>query len=144
MKNVYRLIFLIIVFFACSDSYSQNWSMVWSDEFDSSSINGNNWTHETGGGGWGNNELEYYTNRTDNSYIQDGKLVIKVIKENYSGRSYTSARLKTQNKKFWKYGKVEARLKLPAGQGIWPAFWMLGQNINSVGWPKCGEIDIME
>ncbi len=139
----YSLIFSFVVFLT-SNLYSQNWQLVWSDEFDSTSLNLNNWTRETGGHGWGNNELQYYTSREDNSYIEDGKLIIKAIEENYSSNSYTSARLKTQNKKLFQYGKIEARIKLPFGQGIWPAFWMLGKNITSVGWPACGELDIME
>ncbi|MGE5811545.1 MAG: family 16 glycosylhydrolase, partial [Ignavibacteria bacterium] len=134
---------LIFIFNSVS-VYPQNWQLVWSDEFDSTSINLSNWTHESGGNGWGNNELQFYTNRDVNSYIDSGKLVIKAVAENYSGRSYTSARLKTQGKRFWQYGKVESRLKLPFGQGIWPAFWMLGENITYTGWPACGEIDIME
>ena len=104
---------------------------------------------ETGGGGWGNNELETYTARSENAKIQDGNLVITAIEEDFTGtdgilRHYTSARLKTQGKFDQKYGRFEARIKIPAGQGIWPAFWMLGSNINSVPWPQCGEIDIME
>lgn len=145
MKLLYFLPASCLIFIFNSVSvYPQNWQLVWSDEFDSASINLSNWTHESGGNGWGNNELQFYTNREVNSYIDGGKLVIKAIAENYSGRSYTSARLKTQGKRFWKYGKVESRLKLPFGQGIWPAFWMLGENITYTGWPACGEIDIME
>jgi len=107
------------------------------------------WTMETGGGGWGNNELEYYTNRLQNAYLEDGALVIKAINETYTGpdgvsRNYTSARLKTQGKFAQAYGRIEARIKIPYGQGIWPAFWMLGSDISQVGWPQCGEIDIME
>ncbi|OGU70156.1 MAG: hypothetical protein A2V93_03745 [Ignavibacteria bacterium RBG_16_34_14] len=138
------LIFSFLFFIAQISLYSQNWQLVWFDEFNETSLDLNSWTREVGGNGWGNNELQYYTDRENNSYLQDGKLIIKAIKENYGGRSYTSARLKTQNKKFWKYGKIEVRMKLPFGQGIWPAFWMLGQNISSVGWPACGETDIME
>jgi TonB family protein len=128
------------------------WALVWSDEF-----NGPNgsppdpakWTLETGGNGWGNNELEYYTDRPQNAYQQDGNLVIKVLAEKYTGadgvtRNYTSARLKTQAKFTQTQGRFEARIKIPRGQGIWPAFWMLGADIGSVGWPACGEIDIME
>jgi len=145
MKLLYFFYASCLIFIFNSVSvYPQNWQLVWSDEFDSASINLSNWTHETGGNGWGNNELQFYTNRDVNSYIDSGKLVIKAIAENYSGRSYTSARLKTQEKRFWKYGKVESRLKLPFGQGIWPAFWMLGETISLVGWPACGEIDIVE
>ncbi len=104
---------------------------------------------ETGGGGWGNNELESYTNRVQNAHIQDGNLVITAQKETYTGtdgvtRDYTSARLKSSGLFEQKYGRFEARIKIPQGQGLWPAFWMLGNNIASVGWPTCGEIDIME
>ncbi|WP_271813623.1 glycoside hydrolase family 16 protein [Clostridium beijerinckii] len=120
------------------------WNLAWSDEFNGTSINTSNWKCETGGDGWGNNELEYYTNRSENARIENGNLVIEARKENYNGMNYTSARLKSQGLKNWTYGKVEARMKLPAGQGVWPAFWMLGENISQVSWPKCGEIDIME
>jgi beta-glucanase (GH16 family) len=117
------------------------WKLVWADEFTGKSLDKKNWTHELGAGGWGNNELQTYTDKPENSYIQDGKLVIQAIK---TETGYTSARLTTLGKKSWKYGKFAARMKLPYGQGIWPAFWMLGANIKTVGWPKCGEIDIME
>jgi beta-glucanase (GH16 family) len=122
----------------------QTWNLVWSDEFDSASISKSNWTYDTGGGGWGNGELEYYTNRSENSSISNGNLLIVARKESYSGSSYTSARLKTQGLKSFTYGKIEARMKLPVGQGLWPAFWLLGNNISQVNWPRCGEIDIME
>lgn len=120
------------------------WNLAWSDEFNGTSINTSNWKYETGGDGWGNNELEYYTNRSENARVENGNLVVEARKENYNGMNYTSARLKSQGLKNWTYGKVEARMKLPAGQGVWPAFWMLGENISQVSWPKCGEIDIME
>ncbi|MFC4305060.1 RICIN domain-containing protein [Cohnella boryungensis] len=122
------------------------YSLVWSDEFGGSSINSNNWVFDigTGSGGWGNNELQYYTSRSENARIENGNLVIEAKREAYGGMNYTSARLKTQGKKSFKYGKIEARIKLPKGQGIWPAFWMLGADIGTVGWPKSGEIDIME
>ena len=128
------------------------WKMVWSDEFngpDGSPVDSSKWVSETGGGGWGNNELEYYTNRLENAFQQDGNLVIKVLQEKYVGsgdatRNYTSARLKTQGKFSQAYGRFEARIKIPRGQGIWPAFWMLGDDIDKPGWPDCGEIDIME
>ena len=144
MKYFIKVLLFFLFSFFNFNIYSQNWQLIWSDEFNDTLINPFIWTHESGGSGWGNNELQYYTNRPQNSYIEDGKLIIKALRENYSGKLYTSARLKTQNRKFWKYGKIEARMKLPFGQGIWPAFWMLGQNISSVGWPACGEIDIME
>src|SRR6201993_1764411 len=128
------------------------WKMVWSDEFNGpngSPVDSSKWVSETGGGGWGNNELEYYTNRLENAFQQDGNLVIKVLQEKYVGpgdasRNYTSARLKTQGKFSQAYGRFEARIKIPRGQGIWPAFWMLGDDIDKPGWPDCGEIDIME
>ncbi|MBB3111656.1 beta-glucanase (GH16 family) [Paenibacillus phyllosphaerae] len=122
------------------------YNLVWSDEFNGTSIDANNWSFETGtgSGGWGNNELEYYTNRAENARIENGNLVIEARKESYGGMNYTSARLKTQGKKSFKYGRIEARIKMPVGQGLWPAFWTLGSDINTVGWPKSGEIDIME
>jgi beta-glucanase (GH16 family) len=127
-------------------------TLAWSDEFngaDGSSLDASKWTYDIGGNGWGNNELEYYTNRTQNAQIKSGNLVITAQKETYTGsdgvtRNYTSARLKTQGLFNQAYGRFEARIKIPAGQGMWPAFWMLGNNISSVSWPKCGEIDIME
>ena len=128
------------------------WSLVWSDEFDGPSgaaVDATKWTAEVGGWGWGNNELEYYTARPANAYQSGGSLVIKAIKEHYTGsdnvtREYTSARLITKNKFSPQYGRFEARIKLPYGQGIWPAFWMLGNDIDTAGWPQCGEVDIME
>jgi beta-glucanase (GH16 family) len=124
--------------------FGQNWELVWSDEFNAAALDESSWTREVGGGGWGNNELQYYTSRDINSFLENGHLVIQALEENYGGREYTSARIKSQDKRFCKYGKIEASLKLPYGQGLWPAFWMLGQNISTVGWPACGEIDIME
>ena len=120
--------------------------LVWSDEFNGNSIDTSKWGFEigTGSNGWGNNEQQYYTNRSDNAYVADGALHIRAKKESYGGRNYTSARLNTNGKFTFTYGYVEARLALPSNQGIWPAFWMLGANIGSVGWPSCGEIDIME
>lgn len=126
---------------------AKSYVMVWSDEFngtDGSSPDSSKWTYDTGAGGWGNQELEYYTNRTVNVQQKGGNLVITAQKESYQGSSYTSARIKTQGLYDHGYGKFEARIKIPYGQGIWPAFWMLGNDITSVGWPTCGEIDIME
>src|SRR5712691_11668597 len=128
------------------------YKLVWSDEFsgpDGSAPDSSKWTYDIGGNGCGNNELEYYTNRAQNAQIKGGNLVITAQQEAYTGadgvtRNYTSARLKTQGLFSQAYGRFEARIKIPAGQGMWPAFWMLGNNISSVGWPKCGEIDIME
>jgi beta-glucanase (GH16 family) len=117
------------------------WRLVWSDEFNGpngSGVDTAKWVPETGGSGWGNNELEYYTNRLQNADIENGSLAIKALKETYTGpdnvtRSYTSARLKTQTKFSLSYGRIEARLKVTYGQGMWPAFWMLGSNIDQVG-----------
>lgn len=122
-------------------------NLVWDDEFnqpDGSPPDSTKWGYDIGGGGYGNNELEYYTSRTNNARIVKGQLVIEADHENYGGASYTSARLKTLGKWSWAYGRVEARIKIPRGQGIWPAFWTLGTNINSMSWPACGEIDILE
>ncbi len=121
-----------------------NWNIVWSDEFNGTSINPNVWTYDTGAGGWGNNELEYYTSRSINSYVSGGLLHIVALKESYGGQSFTSARMKTQGLASWLYGRFEWRAKLPAGNGFWPALWFLGTNITSVGWPGCGEMDVME
>lgn len=146
----YLVLFLVAAIIASllppEISTAATWNLVWNDEFDGNSLNTNNWVYDigTGSGGWGNNELQYYTNRTDNVKVENGNLVITAKKENYGGMGYTSGRIKTKGKASWKYGKIEARMKIPTGQGIWPAFWMLGDNIDSVGWPKCGEIDVME
>ena len=132
------------------NAFAQNitgWTLVWSDEFnqpDGSSPDTNKWAYDLGAGGWGNGELENYTSRTNNARIVGGMLVIEADQESYRGSSYTSARLKTQGIWSWKYGRLEARIKIPHGQGMWPAFWMLGTNITTVGWPACGEVDIME
>jgi beta-glucanase (GH16 family) len=131
---------------------NKNFTLVWHDEFDGpndSRPDPKKWTYDLGGGGWGNQELESYTNRPQNARIENGNLVITARREDYEGsdhiaREYTSARLKTQGLFSQTYGRFEARIKIPSGQGMWPAFWMLGDNISSVGWPKCGEIDIME
>jgi beta-glucanase (GH16 family) len=116
----------------------------WSDDFNGSAVDTNKWVFETGGGGWGNNELEYYKSGSANTSVSGGILTITAKKESYGGCSYTSARMKTQGKFSYTYGTVEARLAVPQGKGYWPACWMLGNNIGSVGWPKCGEIDVME
>ena len=140
MKNS----FLILLLLAAMAAHSQTWGLVWSDEFNGPSILSSNWKFETGAGGWGNNELEYYTARTENALLHNGNLLIIAKKESYNGSAYTSARIKTQGLKNWTYGKIEARIKLPQTKGLWPAFWMLGESIHTVSWPQCGEIDIME
>jgi beta-glucanase (GH16 family) len=128
-------------------------ALAWSDEFngaDGSAPDSSKWTYDTGGKGWGNKELECYTNLTQNAQMKGGNLVITAMHQpayacrDGTTRDYTSARLKTQGLFNQVYGRFEARIKIPKGQGMWPAFWMLGNDITSVGWPKCGEIDIME
>jgi beta-glucanase (GH16 family) len=123
----------------------EGWHLVWHDEFEDPAINPANWTYDLGGGGWGNGEAEYYTARAENSRIENGLLVIEARQEKYSGAYYTSARLKSQNLQTFQYGRIEARLKVPAGAGLWPAFWMLGAGFKGDSdWPDCGEIDILE
>ena len=126
------------------------WTLTWSDDFEgaaASSPDKLKWTYDigTGNNGWGNSELEYYTNRPSNVQLNgEGQLVITARKESFSGSGYTSARIKTQGLFSQTYGRFEARIKTPTGPGIWPAFWLLGDNIPEVSWPQCGEIDIME
>jgi beta-glucanase (GH16 family) len=136
---------IILILFSFVQSKAQTtWKLVWSDEFDSTAINTSNWNHEVNGNGGGNNELQYYTARPENSLTENGRLEIIARQESYSGKSYTSARMTTQGKQSFTYGKIEAKIKLPLGKGLWPAFWMLGESISTAGWPACGEIDIME
>lgn len=123
------------------------YNLVWNDEFNEDNINTSNWVFETGDGcpnlcGWGNNELQYY--KKENAWTEGGVLTIEARNEAFGGKSYTSTRMKTQGNQSFTYGRVDIRALLPEGQGIWPALWMLGENIASVGWPACGEIDIME
>lgn len=123
------------------------YNLVWSDEFNADTLNTSVWTFETGNGcpsncGWGNNELQYY--RNDNTSIVNGNLVITAKKQNFGPSDYTSSRLVTKGKKQFKFGRIDIRAALPEGKGLWPALWMLGSNIDAVGWPACGEIDIME
>jgi beta-glucanase (GH16 family) len=129
---------------ATSPTSYTNMKLVWADEFDGTALNSEFWSFETGNGsnGWGNNELQFY--RTQNTSIQDGHLVITAKKEPFGGKEYTSSRIITKSKKEFRYGRVDIRAALPKGQGIWPALWMLGSNFDTVSWPACGEIDIME
>lgn len=128
------------------------WTLRWSDEFDAADgarPDPARWVHDLGGGGWGNDELQTYTDRPENAVVRDGALVITARAERFTGRDgvardYTSARLKTKDRFAQTHGRFEARIQVPRGQGIWPAFWMLGVDIDSAGWPACGEIDIME
>jgi beta-glucanase (GH16 family) len=132
--------------FESPESYD-GYTMVWQDEFEGETLNTEFWNYEIGDGcpnicGWGNNELEYY--REENTSIVNGHLVITAKKQSFGGREYTSSRLTTKGKQQFKFGRIDIRAALPEGKGIWPALWMLGSNIDAVGWPACGEIDIME
>ena len=154
MSVYFRIWLLCCAGFILSGSVQSapGWTLVWSDEFsqaDGSSPDAAKWAFDLGGGGWGNGEWETYTARTNNARIEGGQLVIEARQETFTGldniqRDYTSARLETKATASWAYGRMEARIKIPRGQGIWPAFWMLGTNIDSGGWPACGEIDILE
>lgn len=119
------------------------YNLVWSDEFDGTTLS-SQWAFDLGTGswGWGNNELQYY--RTQNVTVSNGLLEIKAKAETFNGQQFTSSRIKTQGINSWKYGRIDVRAALPYGKGIWPAIWMLGDNISTAGWPACGEIDIME
>ena len=136
---------------SCSQDETQRvvtkFNLVFADEFDvDGAPNPEFWSFDIGTGqnGWGNNELQFYTDRPENVVVQNGYLIITARQEMFQGSSYTSARIKTENLFSKKYGRFEARMKLPLGRGMWPAFWMLGSNFSEVGWPQCGEIDIME
>lgn len=131
---------------ASSPMNYEGYALVWNDEFDAQTLS-SDWVFEIGDGcpnlcGWGNNELQYY--RRENTELKDGYLVITAKEENRGGKNYTSSRLKTQGQQNFQFGRIDIRAALPQGQGIWPAFWMLGENITEVPWPACGEIDIME
>ncbi|PWT76581.1 MAG: hypothetical protein C5B59_06230 [Bacteroidetes bacterium] len=120
------------------------YTLAWSDEFSGNSLNTNNWNYETGGGGWGNNELENYTSRLQNVFVSSGNLVIEARQESYGNNVYTSGRLNTSGKQQFQFGRIDIRAKVPVSSGMWPALWMLGSNFPSAGWPGCGETDIME
>ena len=133
------------------DTYKpgSNWNLVWADEFEGQKLNLKNWTRQVLPDPY-NDEWQQYFDRQENAYVEDGYLVIKAIHtgKKHGDDQYTSGRLHTGHKQAWKYGKIAARIQLPYGKGMWPAFWMLGENINEIGgkvpWPKCGEIDILE
>lgn len=134
---------------ACtSTAPADEWELVWADEFQGAEDeppDPANWSFDVGGDGWGNDQLEYDTDRPVNvSSNGDGFLRIRARREAYEGNDWTSGRIKTKALQAFEYGKIEARIKLPAGKGIWPAFWMLGEDIDAVGWPSCGEVDILE
>lgn len=158
MKNINKILIISVGLIAvlitsCEnplDPEVPNWVLVWQDEFvgsEGQSPDSTKWTFDigTGNGGWGNQELQYYTSRKENVSLDgDGNLVITARRESFGGQPFTSARIKTQGLFSQAYGRFEARIKLPYGPGIWPAFWLLGSDIDEVGWPNCGEIDIME
>jgi beta-glucanase (GH16 family) len=139
---------IALALLGCStEPENSSWSLVWQDEFDGAAgtlPSAADWRFDVGTG-WGNAQLEYDTDRADNASLDgNGHLAITARQESFAGSAYTSARITTQGKREFRYGRIAARIKLPVGQGIWPAFWMLGGNIGSVGWPQAGEIDIME
>lgn len=150
MKGTIKLLVLSFIAFMPVLLFGQNddYTLVWSDEFNIDGLPDTTvWSYETGGGGWGLNQLQYYTaNCKENARVEDGNLIIEARNEYHMGYHYTSARMITYDTKhYWKYGKIEARIKSPYGKGIWPAFWMEGKNkFEGDGWPQCGEIDIME
>ncbi|SNC61541.1 Beta-glucanase, GH16 family [Hymenobacter gelipurpurascens] len=124
---------------------NQYTELKWNDEFDSGTLDESKWVREQGGGGWGNNELQNYTNSPENAFLTSaGNLVIEAKRQQSGNNAYTSARLITKGKQSFKFGRIDVRAKLPKGKGIWPAIWMLGADIDQNNWPKCGEIDIME
>lgn len=142
-RAICTTIMLVSGLYAGSAVRAQN--LVWSEEFDGPGIDPSKWTFDVGGHGFGNAELQYYTARPQNVRVENGALIIKAIRESYSGKAFTSSRLKTHGRFGFKYGTIQARVKIPNLQnGLWPAFWLLGQNIGQHTWPACGEVDIME
>lgn len=145
MAKIHPLYLALGFALSVTSAHGQCYELIWSEEFNYTGLPSDAyWTFETGGGGWGNNELQYYLADSANAYVSEGTLVITARNETFGARDYTSARLITKDKFEFRYGRIEASLKLPYGQGIWPAFWMMGENISQVGWPACGEADIME
>lgn len=120
------------------------YTLVWEDDFNGTQLNRDNWNIEINGNGGGNNELQYYTDRKENLRVENGCLVIQARRESYGGKQYTSARINTLGRQDFRYGRIEARISFPAGGGTWPAFWMMGSNWKQIGWPGCGELDIIE
>lgn len=150
-KFIYSIVCLAVFFLItnCDTDETQTVTtfdnLTWEDEFDvDGAPNSENWDYNIGGDGWGNNELQYYTDRTENVKVENGMLHITALQEDFEGSGYTSARMITKGKFEQTYGRYEARIKLPWGQGVWPAFWLLGADIDTNQWPNCGEIDIME
>lgn len=144
-KNFACVCAVLAVVLASTGIARAGWNLVWSDEFDSSTINTNTWRFDTGNSrGWGNRELEYYTSRPENAFVSNGVLHIVALREPYNGFQFTSARIKSSGHFFKKYGRFEFRAKLPAGKGYWPALWMMPEDRVYGGWPASGEIDVME
>jgi beta-glucanase (GH16 family) len=138
----------IVSFIFCATMQAQNnnnYRLVWQDEFNYTGLpNNKKWSYDIGGHGWGNKELQYYTNANkNNAYVANGVLTITLLKQVLDSNQYTSAKLTTKNKAAWQYGKIEVRAKLPKGKGTWPAIWMMPYKAQA-NWPACGEIDIME
>jgi beta-glucanase (GH16 family) len=123
---------------------SAHWKLIWQDEFEGTQLDRTKWIVDIGYTGESNGELEVYTDRWENLRLENSLLIIEAREEQYQRYRYTSARLKTQGLHSWTYGRVEARIKIPYSQGLWPALWMLGDDVLTVGWPQSGEIDIME
>ena len=142
----HRLLLASIALFITITLQAQKRKLVWADEFNYKGLpNSTRWSYDTGSGGWGNNELQYYTEkRKENARVEGGKLIIEARKEAYKGAPYTSARLVSKNKGDWTYGRIEVKARLPKGKGMWPAIWMLPTTWEYGGWPASGEIDIME
>lgn len=157
-----KLLPILILFITCQEPKSsekqpvvnewdkEGWALVWNDEFDGPALNLEKWSYEIGGHGWGNNELQYYSDDDSTAFIQDGKLVLRadIVPQGTGSadnlRYFSSARLRTSGKGDWRYGRIEVKAKLALGQGIWPAIWMLPTDWMYGGWPESGEIDIME
>ncbi len=143
-KTVWTDTFLNLMRHVKAQQAPAGWVLDWSDEFDGKALDHAKWVEEFGGHGFGNNELQFYTARPENVRVEGGNLVIEARREAWEGRHYTSARIKTAGLFERTHGRYEARIRIPRGQGIWPAFWLLGADCKTTGWPRCGEIDIME
>lgn len=140
-----RLLLAALLVASAASVSAQDWQLVWADEFNTDGApDPAHWSHEIGGDGWGNQERQYYTDRLENARVEDGHLVIEAREEGFEGSAYTSARLVSRDRASFQYGRIEASIKMPQGQGIWPAFWMMPQDSPYGGWPVSGEIDIME
>lgn len=144
MKRLLMMLIVMLLAGAAHAADAKNWKLVWSDEFTSGALDRAKWDFQLGGHGWGNNELEYYTDRTDNAYVKDGMLHIRAAKERFENRDYTSARLYSKGRYSKRYGRFEWRAKLPLGKGLWPALWLMPEQSVYGGWPASGEIDVME